>query len=156
MWSYITLNIFCTVWMKRWLSGSKHWLLLYKTQVQFPAHIWWLTTIITSASEALFWSPQAPGTQMLSIHTCCHSNMHITQNNSYKGKMKHSVQQRKLNWIESEHQETDKFKRIQACVNGISIIGVRSSNNLYKNNDPEFFHIWQKIQICNLKQLKKS
>jgi hypothetical protein len=31
--------------LERWLSGQEHWLLFWRSCVQFPATTWWLTTI---------------------------------------------------------------------------------------------------------------
>lgn len=49
------------------------WLLFQRTQVLFPAHTWWLTTICNCSfkgSDVRLWPPWAPGTHMVHIHTC--------------------------------------------------------------------------------------
>jgi hypothetical protein len=39
--------------MERWLSGQEHWVLCWRSWVQIPATIWWLTTIRNEIWRAL-------------------------------------------------------------------------------------------------------
>lgn len=54
--------------ISQWL---KPWLFFQRTQVWFPASVWWLTMVCDSqamGSEALFWLLRAPGTHMMHRH----------------------------------------------------------------------------------------
>jgi hypothetical protein len=37
--------------LERWLSGLEHELIFQRTQVQFPAPTWWLTTVCNPSSR---------------------------------------------------------------------------------------------------------
>lgn len=50
---------------------------LQRTQVQFPAPMWQLTTIRNSCSDILFWPLWAPGMCMVYVHSTCWQSAHM-------------------------------------------------------------------------------
>lgn len=80
--------------LERWLSGSEHWLLFYRIQIQFPACTLWLTAICNSDPKH-------------QAHTCRYSqNTHAHKINvSSKTKIKQNPKQQGPKSHVGEHSE---------------------------------------------------
>ena len=71
-WMKVMIKLECGG-LSRCLSGQEHLLLLQKSQILFPASMWWLTSLHDAnfkGSDPFLWPLQAPGTHMVHIHIC--------------------------------------------------------------------------------------